>query len=130
MAKKKTKTADDALPSFEESLAKLEKIVIELEQGEIGLAEAMTRYEEGVKLLSACYQQLEKAEARIELLSGVDAEGNPVTEAFEDEEDGTLGEKASSRSRRRTAKSPRKAKKPSPPKSTDSDDVDTSGSLF
>lgn len=133
MAKKKTKTEDDTQandsgPTFEQSLAKLEQIVLQLEQGDIGLAEAMTRYEEGVKLLSTCYKQLEQAEAQIELLSGVDAEGNPVTEAFDEDEGESLGEKAGSRSRRRTAKKPAKSTRKA--KSKDADDVDTSGSLF
>ncbi len=123
MAKKKSEAAE-AEPVFEESLGKLEKIVLQLEQGDIGLAEAMTRYEDGVKLLASCYKQLEKAESRIELLSGVDAEGNPVTTAFEDEADSSLEEKAASRSRRRSSKTSKK------PKAADSDDVDTSGSLF
>lgn len=127
MAKKETKT-DDAAPSFEASLGKLEQIVLQLEQGDIGLADAMTRYEEGVKLLGSCYKQLEQAEARIELLSGVDAEGNPVTAPFDDEEGGSLDEKATSRSRRRTAKKSKKAKKSAA--NEDTDDVDTSGSLF
>lgn len=132
MAKKKENAEGSKPPTFEASLAKLEQIVLQLEQGDIGLADAMTHYEEGVKLLSACYKQLEKAEARIELLRGVDAEGNPVTEAFDDNEEDSLDEKASARSGRRTAKRPAKqtGKSPEKPKSTDAGDVDTSGSLF
>jgi exodeoxyribonuclease VII small subunit len=72
-------------PSFEEALERLEEIVRLLEGGEIGLNEALARYEEGVKLLRQAFGLLEHAERRIELLSGVDAEGNPVCEPFSDE---------------------------------------------
>ncbi|REJ67455.1 MAG: exodeoxyribonuclease VII small subunit [Planctomycetota bacterium] len=124
MAKKKAKSASTEALTFEASLTKLEAIVGELEKGEIGLAEAMARYEEGVKLLAACYKQLEGAEAQIELLSGVDAEGKAVTEPFEDEATDSLDDKAASRSRRRTAK------KSARPTSDEAGDIDTSGSLF
>jgi exodeoxyribonuclease VII small subunit len=71
-------------PDFEKSLERLEEIVRMLEEGEIGLSEALARYEEGVKLLRQSYDLLQKAERRIELLSGVDAEGNPVATPFDD----------------------------------------------
>jgi len=71
-------------PSFEQSLARLDEIVHLLEEGQLGLDEALARYEEGVKLLRQGYQLLEKAERRIELLSGLDAEGRPVTRPLED----------------------------------------------
>lgn len=70
---------------FEDALARLEQIVHALEEGDIGLNESLEKYEEGVKLLRQSYDLLEKAERRIELLSGVDSEGNPVTEPFDDE---------------------------------------------
>lgn len=70
--------------SFEEALMKLEAIVHQLEDGEIGLADALARYEAGVGLLRQCYRLLERAERTIEILSGVDADGNPVTEPFDD----------------------------------------------
>jgi exodeoxyribonuclease VII small subunit len=70
--------------TFEQALARLEEIVHLLEEGDLGLSEAMQRYEEGVKLLRQSYEMLEGAERKIELLSGVDAEGNPVTEPFDD----------------------------------------------
>jgi exodeoxyribonuclease VII small subunit len=69
--------------SFEEALSSLEQIVQELEEGKLGLAESLSRYEQGVNLLKQCHQQLERAERRIELLTGVDAAGNPVTAVFD-----------------------------------------------
>jgi exodeoxyribonuclease VII small subunit len=72
-------------PSFEEALKRLEEIVHLLEEGEIGLDEALARYEEGVKLLRQAYDLLGRAERRIELLSGVDAEGSPIAQPFDDQ---------------------------------------------
>jgi exodeoxyribonuclease VII small subunit len=71
-------------PSFEQSLARLEEIVHQLEEGNAGLEESLARYEEGVKLLRQAFDLLQKAERKIELLSGVDADGNPITEPFDD----------------------------------------------
>ena len=84
MGKKKPTTRDECASSFEDSLEELEKIVAELESGKLGLSDALARYEEGVKHLKGCQQLLEMAERKIELLSGVDADGNPITEPFEE----------------------------------------------
>ncbi len=104
MAKPKPQPGDREQPSFEEALAQLEGIVRHLEEGELGLDEALARYEDGVKLLRRCQQLLEQAERRIELLSGVDAEGNPISTPFEDPSL-SLDEKAKQRSRRRSSPS-------------------------
>ncbi len=71
--------------SFEQALATLEQIVHDLEEGRLGLAESLARYEEGVKLLRQCHGLLEQAERRIELVTGADAAGNPVTAPFDDQ---------------------------------------------
>ena len=71
-------------PSFEQTLGRLEEIVHLLEEGKIGLDEALGRYEEGVGLLRKAYELLEKAQRRISLLSGVDSEGNPILRPMED----------------------------------------------
>jgi exodeoxyribonuclease VII small subunit len=71
-------------PNFERSLARLDEIVRLLEEGQLGLDEALARYEEGVRLLRQGYRLLDEAERRIELLSGLDAEGRPVTRPLED----------------------------------------------
>ncbi len=84
MAKKKPKQEPSERPSFEDALKRLEEIVHLLEDGEIGLDESLQRYEEGVELLRQAYDLLGRAERRIELLSGVDAEGNPITQPFDD----------------------------------------------
>jgi len=91
-----------AEPTFEQALASLEQIVRELEEGRCGLAESLARYEEGVKLLKQCHLQLQQAERRIEVLTGVDAAGNPVTQPFDDES--TLARQAEGKPRSRRAK--------------------------
>jgi exodeoxyribonuclease VII small subunit len=77
---------NDPLPTdltFERSLAELERIVRHLEDGQVGLEEALAHYEQGIGLLKRCYGLLSQAEQRIVLLTGVDADGRPVTQPFE-----------------------------------------------
>ena len=70
MAKRKGKTK-----SFEELLSFVETLVRDLEGGDLGLEEAMNRYSDGVKALSACRQVLDEAEKKIEILiRGADGE--------------------------------------------------------
>jgi exodeoxyribonuclease VII small subunit len=126
MAKKRSPKPEDVASCFEDSLAELETIVAELESGKLGLSEALARYEHGIKHLKACQQLLERAERRIELLSGVDADGNPITQSLDDRELDSLEEKAAARGQRRTsgAKSP-------PSRGRDANDhVDDAGRLF
>ena len=98
-------------PPFEESLKQLEAIVHDLEDGQLGLGDALGRYEQGVKLLKHCYGVLEKTERRIELLCGVDAEGNPITEPFDDAATFDGDEATGTRTRKRTAGGGKGAKK-------------------
>lgn len=56
------------MPSFEESLKKLETIVDKLEKGDLALEEALKLFEEGVNLSEACKQELEAAEGKVEVL--------------------------------------------------------------
>ena len=69
--------------TFEQALGELERIVRDLEDGQLGLEDSLTRYEAGVGLLKQCYVQLRRAEQRILLLTGTDAEGRPLTQPFE-----------------------------------------------
>jgi exodeoxyribonuclease VII small subunit len=59
----------DSNKDFESSLKKLEQIVRELESGEIGLDESLSRFEEGINLYKNCRQTLEGAEKKIKILS-------------------------------------------------------------
>jgi exodeoxyribonuclease VII small subunit len=103
MSKKKITPREECAASFEESLGELEKIVSELEGGKLGLSDALARYEEGIKHLKACQQLLESAERKIELLSGVDSEGNPISQPFDEGEVDSIEGKAASRGARRTS---------------------------
>ena len=51
--------------TFEESLAQLEKIISQLEKGDVPLDDSLSLFEEGIKLIRHCSQQLDTAEARI-----------------------------------------------------------------
>ncbi len=73
----------DSTPSFEAALAELQGIVADLENGSIGLEQSLARYERGVSLLKTCYQVLERAEQRIEILVNLKADGTPVTQPFD-----------------------------------------------
>ncbi|MFA5144887.1 MAG: exodeoxyribonuclease VII small subunit [Candidatus Omnitrophota bacterium] len=53
---------------FEEALKKLEKIVEDLEQGDMSLDEALKKYQEGIELSRVCNQRLESAKKKIDIL--------------------------------------------------------------
>jgi exodeoxyribonuclease VII small subunit len=56
------------LAKFEECLERLEKIVQELEKGEVPLEKSLTLFEEGMQLSTSCRKQLEDAEGKVEIL--------------------------------------------------------------
>jgi exodeoxyribonuclease VII small subunit len=60
--------ANDAKPSFEDALNKLETIVESMESGEVPLAELLAKFEQGSKLLKVCEARLKEAELKIEQL--------------------------------------------------------------
>lgn len=64
MATPKSTTLD-----FEASLKELEKIVRELESGDVNLDESLKRFEQGIELYRACRSTLESAEKKIKILS-------------------------------------------------------------
>ena len=55
-------------PKFEDALKKLEKIVQDLEDGEVTLDEALKKYQEGIELSRLCNQRLESAKKKIDIL--------------------------------------------------------------
>jgi exodeoxyribonuclease VII small subunit len=88
MSKKKPKTP----PSFEESLEQLEAIIRKLEGGQLPLDDSLEQYEQGIRHLGLCYKTLTRVEKKVELLSGFDAQGKPLTAPFDDgtsSDDGT-----------------------------------------
>jgi exodeoxyribonuclease VII small subunit len=70
-------------PSFEQALAELEQILRDLEDGTTSLEVSLARYERGVGLLKTCYAQLQAAEQKIAILTGLDANGNPTLQPFD-----------------------------------------------
>ena len=56
------------MPKFEESLDRLEKIVAQLEKGDVSLDQALQLFDEGMKLSSSCRKELEEAEGKVEIL--------------------------------------------------------------
>lgn len=65
---KRVEAKPETSPSFEEALKQLEDIVEAMEGGEVPLAELLSKYEEGTKLLKVCETRLKDAEMKIELL--------------------------------------------------------------
>lgn len=74
---------DTSPQTFEGALTQLQQIVHDLEEGDLGLETSLARFEEGIGLLRSCYRILEQAEQKIEILTGQDSAGNPVTEPFD-----------------------------------------------
>ncbi|HEY4010508.1 MAG TPA: exodeoxyribonuclease VII small subunit [Acidobacteriaceae bacterium] len=54
--------------SFEEQLAELEKLVDQLERGDLTLEQSVALFERGVHLSNACKAELSSAESRIQVL--------------------------------------------------------------
>jgi exodeoxyribonuclease VII small subunit len=79
-----------------------------------------------VKHLKSCHELLARVERKIELLSGMDAEGNPITEPFDEQEHESLEEKAAARGRRRTSDTTASTGRRKPPEG----DIDGPHRLF
>jgi exodeoxyribonuclease VII small subunit len=73
---------------FEKAMKELERLVAKLEKGDLPLEENLKAFEEGVRLVRACREYLDKTRQRIEMLVG-DEKGKPVYEDIEmiEEED-------------------------------------------
>jgi len=70
--------------NFETSLEELERIVRELEQGELTLEKSLELFEQGVKLSRECQERLTQAERRIEILMR-DNQGRATVRPFDRE---------------------------------------------
>ena len=71
-----------AKKNFEKSLADLENIVQRLDENDLSLDEALSLFEEGIKLSRFCSQKLDAVENKVEILLR-DDEGNLKKESFE-----------------------------------------------
>ncbi|MDE0184973.1 MAG: exodeoxyribonuclease VII small subunit [Candidatus Poribacteria bacterium] len=75
--------------SFEETLAKLEQVVTQLERGDsLTLDESLQAFEEGIRLTRICRQKLDNAELRVQQLVELD-DDNLSTAPFDTEDDDT-----------------------------------------
>jgi len=72
----------DKLKDFEKSLQHLEKIVSQMESGELGLEESLEQFEQGIRLAKNCQDTLANAEMRVEQL--IEKNGLQQTVAFEE----------------------------------------------
>ena len=66
--------AVDAL-SFEQAIAELEKVVGQLERGDVALDESIALYERGAALRKRCQDKLKEAEEKVAKLT-LDGDGN------------------------------------------------------
>jgi exodeoxyribonuclease VII small subunit len=81
---------------FEEALKKLEKIVGDLENGNIPLEEALEKYQEGIRLSGVCQKKLEAAKKKVEILLKAEdgsLELKPFDEKSVDDEEDTKDRK-------------------------------------
>lgn len=70
--------------TFESSLEELERIVRQLEQGELTLEKSLELFEQGVTLSRDCQERLNQAERRIEILMR-DNQGRASVRPFDPE---------------------------------------------
>ncbi len=70
--------------SFEEQMEDLEKIVGELEKGDLNLDDSVAKFEEGIKISKECNKILEEAEKKITIL--INKDGEMKEENFETED--------------------------------------------
>ena len=73
------------ITNLEKALADLEKLVEELETGDLPLEKAMKKFEEGIKLTRSCQAALKDAEQKVQIL--LKSAGGESLEEFEAEED-------------------------------------------
>ncbi|MDO8508358.1 MAG: exodeoxyribonuclease VII small subunit [Nanoarchaeota archaeon] len=57
---------ENKLPSFEDSIKRVEEITSLLEDGDLQLQERVQKFEEGIQLLRQCEKQLQEAELIIQ----------------------------------------------------------------
>ena len=76
--------------AFETAIEQLERIVTQLESGDVPLEQAIDLFQEGMKLSGLCSQKLEQAERKIDML--VETESGFARKPFTTEEKGDMVE--------------------------------------
>ena len=79
----KTEPPPQTVASFETSLDELEKVVKELEAGDLSLDRSLELFSRGIGLSDSCRKQLEEAETRVEML--IRKDGKITAEPFRPE---------------------------------------------
>lgn len=82
---------DEQPRTFEASLEALERIVQQLEGGDLPLEKSLELFEQGIRLSRECQERLTQAERRIEILLR-DNQGRPVTAPFSETDKVATGE--------------------------------------
>jgi exodeoxyribonuclease VII small subunit len=59
----------EAVPDFEKMLAELEKLVVNLEEGDLSLDESLSGFKQGIELTRRCQSVLDDAQQTIEQLT-------------------------------------------------------------
>lgn len=72
-------------PDFEHSLAALEALVSQMEQGDLSLEDALKAFEDGVQLTRQCQAILNDAEQKVQML--VEKNGELTSQPFTPDED-------------------------------------------
>ena len=75
-----------AQKTFEQSMKQLERIVQELEGGDLPLETAIKKFEEGMKLTKLCSKKLDETEKKVSILMK-DADGRISEKPFRSEDD-------------------------------------------
>ncbi|HEY5093749.1 MAG TPA: exodeoxyribonuclease VII small subunit [Candidatus Eremiobacteraceae bacterium] len=91
MTKTKGKSEPEKGPTFEQALARLEKIVDKLDDGNLPLDESIALFKEGTTLARVCRDKLAEAEVQVKeaLKAGGDDEAEPPDEdELGDEDEG------------------------------------------
>ena len=64
----------EALPDFEKTLAELEKLVVNLEQGDLSLDQSLSDFKHGIELTRQCQSVLDNAQQTVEQLMNTEDE--------------------------------------------------------
>ena len=77
--------------NFEKALEKLERIVADMEKGELSLDEMLKKFQEGMELARLCNEHLDMAEKKVEIITG-NKDGKRIIQSFEGVQSGEDGE--------------------------------------
>ncbi|MEM0924885.1 MAG: exodeoxyribonuclease VII small subunit [Planctomycetota bacterium] len=110
---------------FETALSDVERVVHELESGQLGLSESLSKYEQGIGKIKRCQELLEKAEHRVSVLTQVDEDGTPHVVPVDSDVEATESQQEDSEAGPRKRSKRRKVSKKTPKQHGDG-----SGGLF